>query len=64
MTTPKFAGQTSPAVVFDGYSPTYAKGKELKDRKAGRYLRMKAGDDDDAYDYQGEEEEEEEEEGA
>ena len=48
LTTPKFAGQTSPAVVLD-YSPTRATGKELEDRKKGVFKRTKPGDDDDAY---------------
>ena len=48
MTTPKWAGQTSPGQAID-YSPTYAKGNELADRKEGKYKRDKAGDDDDAY---------------
>ena len=38
---------------------TKAKGKELKDRKAGKFLRMKPGDDDDAYGQNDSEEEEE-----
>ena len=48
LTTPKFAGQTSPAAGLD-YSPTRAIGQELEDRKKGDYKRHKAGDDDDAY---------------
>ena len=48
MTTPKFKGQTEPAYVIEGYSPTRAIGQELKDRKAGEYKRTRAecGDDD------------------
>ena len=48
LTTPKFAGQTSPTIPLD-YSPTRATGKELEDRKDGIYLRPRAGDDNDAY---------------
>ena len=49
LTTPRFAGQTEPAEALEGYSPTYAEGEELKDRKQGHYKRPRAGDDDDAY---------------
>ena len=31
------------------YSPSYATGNELEDRKAGIFNRDKAGDDDDRY---------------
>ena len=48
LTTPRFAGQTEPAEALE-YSPTYAEGEELKDRKRGDYKRPRAGDDDDAY---------------
>ena len=48
LTTPKFAGQTSPASGLD-YSPTRATGKELEDRKRGLFKRPRAGDDDNAY---------------
>ena len=51
LTTPKFAGQTSPVHLVDGtrYSPTYAEGQEAIDRKMGKYTRNRAGDDDDRY---------------
>ena len=48
LTTPKFHGQTEPAENVD-YSPTYATGNELKDRKNGIFKRPRAGDDDDAF---------------
>ena len=48
LTTPKFAGQTSPAEGVD-YSPSRATGQELEDRKNGICKRLKAGDDDDRY---------------
>ena len=50
LTTPKFEGQAGPVEVLDGaYSPTYATGLELEDRKRGIFKRERAGDDDDAY---------------